>query len=250
MCTDNLSTIHVPPQRYAVLSSNDPLGPFLFPRLSPPPLSVLQLKFADGSKYAGQFANGMNNGLGVLEFPDKVRISVGQACYCGPCTWAAPFPNQPTTPYFAMFASSTAVVKLSTRTFPHLHPFDCPQIIIPADYPAFASTAAVIHCIQRDAYVACIHFCHAPCVSPAVQSKYSGTFSDGKYDGHGVFTKSDGMKYDGSRPFWPSPDHPASLGRPHWHLHTKHNLPPLSSPISPDVRTHIQIHPSNTSIRL
>jgi len=145
MCTDNLSTIHVPPQRYAVLSSNDPLGPFLFPRLSPPPLSVLQLKFADGSKYAGQFANGMNNGLGVLEFPDKVRISVGQACYCGPCTWAAPFPNQPTTPYFAMFASSTAVVKLSTRTFPHLHPFDCPH------HPSRLSRIC-IHCCCHPLY--------------------------------------------------------------------------------------------------
>ncbi len=29
------------------------------------------------------------------------------------------------------------------------------------------------------------------------QSKFEGQFADGKYEGHGVFTKSDGMKYEG-----------------------------------------------------
>jgi hypothetical protein len=33
---------------------------------------VLQLTFADGTVYAGQFVNGINTGLGVLTFPDKV----------------------------------------------------------------------------------------------------------------------------------------------------------------------------------
>jgi hypothetical protein len=36
-------------------------------------LIILQLSFADGTVYAGQFSEGLFHGLGVLSFSDKVR---------------------------------------------------------------------------------------------------------------------------------------------------------------------------------
>ena len=38
-----------------------------------PPMTYLQLSFADATEYAGEFDQGMNQGHGVLTFNDKVR---------------------------------------------------------------------------------------------------------------------------------------------------------------------------------
>ena len=43
------------------------------PRTSTP--RHLQLAFAAGTEYAGEFLDGMNSGFGVLKFPDNVRDS-------------------------------------------------------------------------------------------------------------------------------------------------------------------------------
>ena len=42
-----------------------------------------------------------------------------------------------------------------------------------------------------------LFFSPPPSPSPPTQSKYEGQFSNGHYEGYGVFTKGDGMKYEG-----------------------------------------------------
>lgn len=41
---------------------------------------LLKLNFADGTIFAGEFANGLHVGYGVLTFPDKVGLFVGLLC--------------------------------------------------------------------------------------------------------------------------------------------------------------------------
>lgn len=42
----------------------------------------VQLKFADGTEYAGEFQNGMNSGYGVLTFSDGVSLTQSFCCCC------------------------------------------------------------------------------------------------------------------------------------------------------------------------